>query len=175
MRNDGIDFELDVLHWMRRQLGDGRYEHRQLQRGQVADRPYEVDIHAAIPKRFWPAVICLGFIVAGILAAFTPSEVGMILSPVVIIAAVIISSVIANSPTHVWAEAKDRGATIKRTDVLKLANAAADVRACGSANWHPDELWFVSRNGFDLDALNFAREHQVKCFVAGKRGFKRVD
>ena len=49
---------------------------------------------------------------------------------------------------------------------LKLANTATDIRASSRVRWKPHELWYASRSGYDIDALNFARQHNIRCFEA---------
>ena len=76
---------------------------------------------------------------------------------------------------QVWVECKDRKKRVKRDDIIKLGEAAADVRATQDAVWAPDELWFASTSGYDHDALKFAAKYQMRCFLLEDDRFVEIE
>jgi hypothetical protein len=75
---------------------------------------------------------------------------------------------------HVWVECKDRQTSIKRTDINKVQNSVEDVKANSNAKWKPNEVWFASTSAYDHDALNFAREHSIRCFQLTDEGIEEI-
>ena len=78
---------------------------------------------------------------------------------------------------HAWVECKNQLSTVKRQQMQKLISSAEDVKAHPDAKWKPDVLMYVSATGFDADALNFAMEYSIECYVPKEngRGFEQVD
>lgn len=62
-------------------------------------------------------------------------------------------------------EPSRRRARVKRDDINKLHAAVQDVKKLERAKRKPDEVWFASTSEFDQDALNFAQEHRIRCFL----------
>lgn len=77
----------------------------------------------------------------------------------------------------IWVECKDRKGSIKRTDILKLANAAKDVKDTVGLYWTKplqawDYLFFVSTAKFDADAINFAKQQDMGCYYYDGKTFQ---
>ena len=73
-------------------------------------------------------------------------------------------------------ECKNRKTSIRRADINKLVNSAADAAALAGAKWTANELWFASSSKYDVDAKNTARENSVRCFQTDARGaFVEID
>lgn len=184
----GGRFERQFAEHMREQLGFEKVKRNEWCKGSVSDRGYECDIHATDYSQIGLRVYQLGLVVVGVatLAFFMPMEfqwmrdfaAGFAVSGSADAAnsgLLVLGALAAwagwmgkrKSTKHVWVECKNRKSTIKRTDINKLVGAAEDVRALrANAKWVPDELWFASKqSAYDQDALNFAREKGVRCFV----------
>ena len=68
-------------------------------------------------------------------------------------------------------ECKNRGSSIKRTDINKLVNTVEDINRV-SDWWCVDKMLFVSTSKFDTDALAVAKEKKVGCVQYEDRKFK---
>jgi len=91
-------------------------------------------------------------------------------------AAVLARIALWQTTRHIWVECQDRKTSIKRTDINKLVNSAADAAALDDAKWTANELWFASSSKYDGDAKNTARENTVRCFQTDARGaFVEID
>lgn len=199
-RNTGKDFESAFANWMRRRFGFS-CELREQVKGRVAVRGWECDIHGVQHSELWrwTGWAAVAALVLGVASTFFPDLLGdvrgsyedaghqveQIIGPSVKGLGVLIVGLLVlavawvgakRARRHVWVECKSGKATIKRTDIIKLTEAAEDVRAFEGAPWRPDELWFATRSDYDADALNFAKERGVRCFRAtGGEGSLRFE
>lgn len=189
-RKSGKEFEEQFASFMERSLDVSRTATREPVKGATAVRPHDCDIHGEIESTTWMAIYWFALIgiAIGLAAGVFPErlaplkesiaaagqEVESALGPRVagfgvslIGAAGFAVALVARKKTlrHIWVECKDRKSTVKRDDINKLVAAANDVREFESADWKPTELWFAARQ-YDVDALNFAHKHGVRCFEA---------
>ena len=73
---------------------------------------------------------------------------------------------------HAWVECKNLSTNVKRDHIFKLNSAVKDVMKANNKTWKPDIVIMVSGKGFDIDALNFARSHNITCYQQeGKKFF----
>jgi hypothetical protein len=167
-RNNGVSFEVKVERWLRRSRGARFTERRARQKGQIARRGHECDVHATMVSGLWPltavcaafcglACILIGVSGAEAMIAFLPGFLGVV--------CVVLTAAFFLDPRHVWVEVKSGETPIKRDVVWKLVGQVSDVRGLTAAPWYPSEAWLVSRSYFDIDALAFARAHGVRCFI----------
>lgn len=168
--NPGEALEVAVERWLQRRFG-AKTERRTRQRGAVAERCWEVDVHAVIPRAWKPAAMAslLSVVMGSMLAAGDMTSLALLF---VFIGSTtgLLALILAAGPRHVWVEAKDRASSVKRVDMIKLVEASRDVQLFGEARWYPQEVWMVSSSDFDRDALNFARARGVRCFLARRGG-----
>ena len=190
-RKSGKELEEAFGSYMREHLGALTTEFRQPQKGEIAVRPWDCDIHGIIVSRIAIALwVVAGAGYALALAAIVypedfdavtstgraveqqlgPAFYGYGLFILAILASVVAHKAWKATKRNIWVECKDRKATIKRTDIIKLADACADVRAFEKAKWKPDEMWFASTSQYDTDAINFARTKGVRCFLKDPSG-----
>ena len=163
-RNDGVGFEVKVERWLVRK-GAVSTNRRERVPGRVAKNGHECDVHAVFTSSVGPAIV-------GLAIAFVTLFVGVVTEMAVIAAAggtafvvlFIATGVLATRRTHIWAECKSGDAPVRRDVVWKLAEQLRDVREHGPA-WYPAQAWLVSRNGFDVDAIRFARANGVRLFI----------
>ncbi len=84
---------------------------------------------------------------------------------------------ISRRKRYCWIECKNQKTPVKRWQVQKLHASVIDVRKYGGrdeARWTPREVTFVSRSGFDADALALATEYDIDCYERSGDGFVRV-
>jgi len=73
----------------------------------------------------------------------------------------------------VCVECKNRGSSIKRTDIHKLITTVEDInKARSGGSWYFDKMLFVSMSKFDTDALAVAKEKRVGCVLYEDGKFK---
>jgi hypothetical protein len=189
-RRSGKEFEERFARKMVAALGVSKTRRNEPVKGKTAARPWDCDIHGTIESPAanavrWVAIV--GYAVS-MLAFVYPEEfeavstagqaveaaaashfdlniVGGGVFVLATAAAIVGAYAKRRTRRHVWVECKDLKRTVKRTDVIKLAKAAEDVRAFDGAEWKPNEVWIASTSNFDADALNFARESGIRCFV----------
>jgi len=165
--NDGVSFEAKVERWLVKR-GARFTERRARQRGKIAARGHECDVHATFVSDLWrvAAFVALVCGLASILMGVASDEpvVAVLPGALGIVAVVLLASFFL-SPAHVWVEVKSGEGTVTRDVVWKLAQQVDDVRRLTSAPWYPSAIWLVVRSQFDRDTLAFAREHGVRCFV----------
>jgi hypothetical protein len=193
----GKTFERTVSEWLKEHMGYTKTRRRSPVKGKIADRHYDVDIHAvkfsqiahfvfragiflalisfftAISPKAWPEATQF------IEAIFTAvggrvTEAGAAGTVVGIAALVLGLWAKKQSIKHAWVECKDLKGKVKRAVVQKLAASVDDVRNSEEAKWYPDIVMIFSRNGFDADALNFAKEHNIQCYEQTGDTFDRV-
>lgn len=78
----------------------------------------------------------------------------------------------------IWIECKNMKASVKRTHIEKLVNAAQDVcRAAekGGQDYYFNGLIVVSKSRFDIDALNYADMYGVLCVQVDAKGYAQVN
>jgi len=173
--NDGTEFERRVERWLQRSRG-AVTQRRSRHPGHIAKWPYECDVQATIsPARSMTAFVASAFmfVMSIVCLAADAVDVGavMMLFAVGIGGASLLAS---RSSRRIWIECKDRDSSVTRLDVLKLADAVDDVRN-GRALWVPTEAWLVSSSRFDRDAVAFARERDVRCWLETPQGFVEVE
>lgn len=193
----GSEFEQEFGDWMKAKLGHVPVKYREKVKGDHATMPWEVDIHAERFDERWDTVRKIGIAVSvlAILVILLPTQ----MRDVQILMERVVSSLVPKlagsavlvlglagvaagfagkkwSTVHVWVECKGRKTTVKRQDVLKLADAVADVRENAAAAWEPGIVILASASGFEQDdALSLARKHEIQCYRRGERGFERID
>jgi hypothetical protein len=194
-RKSGKPFEEAFARYLESATGIQQTELRELMKGKVTARPWECDIHGVGRSPVYRA-LCIGaslIFLFGLTRLFVPtlfndataglqdagqgvettiqSSLGYSVQGwgVAILGAALFYvgwSHLKKTTRHIWVECKDRKTSIKRTDVLKLVQAAEDVRANPQSKWSPTELWFAATCTFDQDALSVARDKGVRCFQA---------
>jgi len=148
--------------------------------------PYECDIHGIIRQPIWQVIHWVGVaaLVGAMAALISPGSItsvedagkaieaglgpkftGYGLALLGAIGIVVGSMGKTRHTRHVWVECKDRKTSIKRTDINKLASSVEDVRGKENPDWAPDDVWFASTSRYDQDALAFAGEHGIRCFL----------
>ncbi len=184
-RNKGEEFELGFREYMKDEEEFTKVHHKELCKGKVADRPHECDLHGVKYSGFF-RFLYVGGLVAFILAVAAvlfPEDLGEVketadeavasFDPSLVEYSLFIVAGVAwaaafwgkkATSKHIWVECKHRRTRVKRDDINKLQIAVEDVRAFDGAKWKPHEVWFASTTPFDQDALNFARQHGVRCF-----------
>lgn len=191
----GVNLEREFEEWMKAKLGYKETERRVPVKGQIADRPYEVDIHGVRFSLKWKMFQGLGLyvMVLGLLMLILPSLdprlhewmenfVGSIFPRLAGYGALVFGFagwVISRigkqrTITHTWVECKDRKGNVKRAHVQKLNTTVQDVINNRPPKWDPIEVIIVSGTDFDVDALNFAREYGYSCYRRSANGFERV-
>lgn len=192
----GMSLEREFAEWMKSDLGYTKTRLRVPVKGKIADRAYEVDIHAERYNHMWEVARRLGIagLILSLLIIFLPlqmREVHQLLEnlvrsfvPQLSGSALLILSVVSivlgirgkeRAMTHAWVECKDTRTNVKRAQVQKLAASVKDVEDNRDAKWKPDIVILVSGSDFDADALNFAREHDFVCYRRSEKGFERVE
>lgn len=72
--------------------------------------------------------------------------------------------------THLWVDLENR--QIKQTDVKSFVEAARDVREAHNDNiekWPPKMLMFISKRGFDKEAVDLANRYRIYLVLAAER------
>ena len=174
--NDGIAFEATVERWLRKSRGAGFTERRTRQRGRVARHGHECDVHATVISDAWRwwAMVTIFWAIACIVFGFTDLDgavIGTGVAGLLSLGAVVL---VFLDPRHVWVECKSGEGSVTREMVWKLVMQVEDVRELVGAQWRPNEAWLVSRAPFDVDALAFARERRVRCFVEQRGDIREV-
>jgi hypothetical protein len=81
----------------------------------------------------------------------------------------------ARTREYSWVECKDLNRPVSRKDIVTLAEAVKKVGASEAARWKPARVLIVAGdNGFENDALTFARAVGVECHRRTKSGFERA-
>lgn len=185
-REQGQAFEVEFRKHMLEDLGFWKVTRNEWCKGRVADRGYDCDLHGVQYPALWGLLNRAGIIMLALafFALAAPNQLTGLgnfaeglaqwISPdlagsglLVLGGGAFFIALIGKQRAirHVWVECKNRQTPIKRTDVLKLVNAADDVSSFRDASWSPHELWIASKQSpFDQDARNFAEEHDVRCF-----------
>ena len=159
--NDGIAFETRVETWLRKHRGAAFTERRARVAGRVASRGHEVDVHAAMRTTLW--IPLLAFAVFFGFVGLTGDNGGVFIAALCVGTLAIIAA--ATHRRHLWIEVKSGEANVRRDVVWKLLSQVTDARELRQ-DWTPSEVWIVARSGFDVDALRFAKESRIRCFVA---------
>lgn len=139
----GQAFEKKVATWARKKFKLGEVERNCRFKGKIAVRPFEIDI----------------------------------------VALKTVSGLVGTVTEVFWIECKDRKATIKRTDIFKFWGSAIDVKKMvpaitwsGLSKEQVKMSWgyliFVSNSAFDVDAINFAKEHKIACYYYDGKTFQ---
>lgn len=165
--NNGVTFENAVERWLKKR-GARFTEKRVRQRGRVAAHGHEVDVHAIVSNPAWKRTsqLSLGTAMVGSVIAFFDGAAELQTALLIVASfAFVVSCLMYFGPRHVWVEVKSGEGTVRRDVVWKLVNQVEDVRTLPDAPWYPSEAWLVARSRFDVDALSFARQHGVRCFV----------
>ena len=190
--NKGVRLEKDFAVWMKNNLGYHRILPRQFVRGKVASRPFEVDLYGIKESPFWKLFEILGIILV-IIALLTMfgeldgvryyvkdivEHINLRVRGALIIIGVsgIILGYWGNKKQtkHAWVECKNLSTNVKRDHIFKLNSAVKDVMKSNNKTWKPDIVIMVSGKGFDIDALNFARSHNIVCYKQEGKKFKKI-
>jgi len=185
-RDKGQEFELEFRDYMKSEKGFQKVHHDVICKGKVADRPHQCDLHGIQYSLAFRALTFVGiavFVLALAALAF-PDDLGEVKNTADTLVAkfdrglvqysLLIVGAVAwivayvgkwATATHVWVECKNRRGRVKRDDINKLHIAVEDAKEFEEAKWRPDEVWLVSTTEFDQDALNFADEHGIRCYV----------
>jgi hypothetical protein len=158
--NDGIAFETRVEAWLRKHRGAVFTERRARVAGRVASRGHEVDVHAAVRSTLWMPLLAFGALFGFI--GLDMDSGPLFLAALMVGTCAIIAA--AAHRRHIWVEAKSGEANIRRDVIWKLVSQVADAREL-QQDWTPSEVWIVARSGFDVDALKFAKESRIRCFL----------
>jgi hypothetical protein len=178
--NKGIEYEVALCAWLR-VAGYRPVKHDVICKGKTATRAHQCDIRAqrAPSLSFVLAMWSLSAVVA---YAFFPGNTTMAeglaerfsLEPMyyaaaygLVLAIYVYFALKSRSNANIWIECKNLSTNVKRSHITKLHATVNDVRAYDGAKWKPDEVWVVTNNGFDQDALSFAREYNISCYVWG--------
>ena len=183
--------ERDFADWMTSKLGYSKTELRVPVTGKVSERSYEVDIHGIKHNRLMDIVGVAGVFVAIVAAiagymgdpqiegaarqlvgAFDPSLGDSALLIVGIAGAVTGIYGRTRFRTDAWVECKNQKTNVKRHQIQKVISSVEDVRAVDNPKWKPDRVIMVSGTDFDADALNFAREFGVVCYVRAGEAYE---
>lgn len=165
--NDGVSFEAKVERWLIRR-GARFTERRARQRGKVAARGHECDVHATFVSQLWRLAAFVALVCAFGTAAtgsFSDEPALAIFPGTLGVVSVVLLAAFFLAPNHIWVEVKSGEGAVTREVVWKLVQQVADVRLAPVASWRPSAAWLVARSHFDRDTLAFAREHGVRCFV----------
>lgn len=74
-----------------------------------------------------------------------------------------------------WVECKDLSRPVSQEDILKLDAVLREVRASAAAKWKPARVLVVAgANGFESDAVEFARSLGVECYRRTTSGFEHA-
>ena len=163
-RNDGISFEIKVERWLIRK-GAIQTERRERVPGRIAKNGHECDVHAVFGGSPGPfiALLCVAFVVM-LVGGLTQEVAVAAFGGISFIVMAVAAGATSLSRTHIWVEAKSGDAPVRRDVVWKLVEQLRDVREHGPA-WYPAQAWLVVRSAFDVDAIRFAHEHGIRCFV----------
>lgn len=72
-------------------------------------------------------------------------------------------------------ECKDPNRPVSREDIATLNDAVEKVRSSDAARWKPARVLMVAgANGFESDAVAFARSLGIECHRQTKSGFERT-
>lgn len=174
-------------------MGYSSVRHRQLVQGRVADRPYEVDllgVRGRFSMRLFQTVGLAMMIFSAVLFLGVLPQVRlwlrealMLIHPVLAGFTLLLLGALGfvlgylgrqRYAVHAWVECKAHQGTVRREHVQKLILSVDDVRKREDNGWSPDEVILVSENGFDVDAVNFARAYDIRCYRRLGKGFERV-
>jgi hypothetical protein len=191
----GQALEREFAAWMESSLNYTSTKQRDLVNGNIAKRPYEVDVHGERFSQIWNAlrIGSLLFIALAMAAYFWPDEMSSVndaaesavssLAPSAAGSGLVIMAFVAfvagyvgkkKATTHAWVECKDRKTSVKRADIEKLRGAVQDVQKNPRAPWKPNDVIMVSGSGFDHDAISLARTYGIVCYQRNGAGFERV-
>ncbi|MDI1436837.1 hypothetical protein [Polyangium sorediatum] len=194
-RKKGQALERAFAAWMVSALHYTTTVQREFVKGEVATRPYEVDVHGERYRRYWYALRVVGMLlfVLGMATIFMPHKFTLVthaaegivakIWPSAASSGILILALVAlfvgefgrkRSTHHAWVECKNRKTAVKRFDIEKLRGAVEDVRKNETASWKPDEVIVVSAAGFDDDAIALADEYGFVCYQRISYGFERV-
>lgn len=74
---------------------------------------------------------------------------------------------------YVWVECKNLKSKVSRDHINKLNNSATDFHDSKDNEFAFAELIFVSESGYSSEALNFAENHNITCYIPDEKdGFK---
>jgi hypothetical protein len=127
------------------------------------------------------SVALIAFAVAVVLRNAVPAPEGEV--PVVPNALFCLAAVVylvahigrARTREYSWVECKDLNRPVSRGDILTLNDAVKKVRASEAARWKPTRVLIVAgANGFESDAVAFARSLGVECYSRTESGFGRA-
>jgi hypothetical protein len=172
--NDGISFEGKVERWLQRR-GATFTERRVRLRGRVAKHGHEVDVHAAFGNGAWRVFAGLSafMFVTVVLGLALSEDAFTVIGVIGLVGFTIVTIAFAVEQNHIWIECKSGEGTVRRDVVWKLSTQVTDVREERAA-WIPKEAWLVARSQFDVDALRFARDHGIRCFVEQSGDIREV-
>ncbi len=179
-------FEEELRRHMLEDLGFQSVIRKEWVEGTAAEHGHDCDLHGIKHPRNWAILQRLGAILMALaFLAFLIPGVSQLLSQVGEGVAGSLAPELAGSgllalgggswllaiagrrrwPRHVWVECINRKVPVKQAEVLKLVNAVQDATAFQGRAWTPHEIWFASgHSGFEPQALELAREHNVRCF-----------
>jgi len=165
---------------MRERLGVGEVERHVKVWGSVGDRFYDCDLHGIRQSALWgmlqwlsvlvalagiAGIIFPDYVPAGADQGLGPRAAGMGVAIVGWVAFLLGSSAKKRRAKHIWVECREKGQPIRRADLIALAESSRDVqRREDTEQWKPDELWFVTGSGYDVEAANVAPDLKVRCF-----------
>ncbi len=190
----GKKLEKDFSKWMKENLD---YEETFLRKpinGKTSERYYEVDIHGTktdkkVVKREVNkkkiAIFMILFSVVVFSLDLLPSLKKFIASTtdeksiqmlLILVGIMILFSPKKDHTIHAWVECKNLAKKVKRDHIQQLNAKVADVQDFESAKWYPSSIFIVSENGFDSDALNFAKEYAINCYQRMEKtdGFEKI-
>ncbi len=194
-RNDGREFERSFAQAMQRQLKVDKTEVNQKVRGEQAVDAFECDIHGMVYSPFADVMKHAGLLlflgglgmtaaalfmpeledlrpaqqtIENAAASLSPHLAGYGLMTTYVLAVVAgLAALWAAFRTHqhIWVECKDRKTPVNRSDIFKLRCTIEKVRAEATNTWAPHDVWFASTVRFTQDALTFAKESRIRCFL----------
>lgn len=170
--SDGVRFEERVESWLRKERGARFTERRARLQGRVASRGHEVDVHATARSSLWVFFLLVA-IGAGVLGTEPAVDAAATVTLLLVTAAASVASYALFRPRHFWVECKSGDTNVRRDVVWKLVMQVVDARELRQ-DWYPSEVWLVSRAGFDVDAIKFARESKIRCFIEERGTFREV-
>ncbi len=176
----GTSLERAFGTWLKSQGEYDTVKYNQPLSGKTAQRAYEVDVVGSFEKYDSTKVnTYIAATTAGIIALFyfvfeIKESLGLVALGAL---AMYLASQHFNKIVYVWVECKNQQGTVKRRQMQLFLSNVEDVRANDNAAWKPDNLMYVAFGGYDADALHFAAEHGVDCYVskANGKGFELVD
>jgi hypothetical protein len=187
--------EKEFSEWMEKNLGYIKTKKREIVKGKVADRGYEVDIHGIHYDRKADMIRKLGIatVALSIITLILPREFGWFNEFAIQIVGSIVPGLAGSSllivgivgfifgyrakqrtTSHAWVECKDTKSNVKRKDIHKLSKSVEDVRNLSDAKWYPHKVIVVSASDFDHDALAVAEDEGIECFKKTEDGFEKI-